>query len=160
LTLRSLESRTGRLSLLDFHGLHDHTPRLAALFLLTGLASVGFPGTFGFVGTELLVEGAVQVYPYVGSAVVLAAALNGIAVLQAYFRLFAGTRHPASISLHSRWSERFAVLTLAGLILGVGLFPQPGIASRFHAAMELVRLRQQLNSATTAAATASRGVND
>ena len=142
LTLRSLESRTGRLSLMEFHGMYEFTPRLAALFLLTGLASVGFPGTFGFVGTELLVEGAVQVYPYVGSAVVFTAALNGIAVLQAYFRLFAGTRHAASISLHSRLSERFAVLTVAVLILGGGLFPQPGISSRFHAAMELLHLRQ------------------
>jgi NADH-quinone oxidoreductase subunit M len=144
LTLRSLESRTGRLSLVDFLGLHEHTPKLAGLFLLTGLASVGFPGTFGFVGTELLVEGAVQVYPYVGSAVVFAAALNGIAVLQAYFHLFAGPRHPASISLQSRWSERLAVITLAGLILGGGLFPQPGIASRYHAATELIRSRSQL----------------
>src|SRR6185436_1418625 len=50
LALRSLESRTGRLSLVGFHGLYEHVPRLATLFLLTGLASVGFPGTFGFVG--------------------------------------------------------------------------------------------------------------
>jgi NADH-quinone oxidoreductase subunit M len=151
LTLRSLESRTGRLSLVDFHGLYEHTPRLAALFLLTGLASVGFPGTFGFVGTELLVEGAVQAYPYIGSAVVLAVALNGIAVLQAYFRLFAGPRLFASISLHSRWSERFAVLTLAALILGGGLFPQPGISSRYHAAKHLVSSRNQLSSPPPAA---------
>jgi NADH-quinone oxidoreductase subunit M len=141
LALRSLESRTGRLSLMDFHGLYEHTPRLAALFLLTGLASVGFPGTFGFAGTELLVEGAVQVYPYIGTAVVFAAALNGIAVLKTYFRLFAGTRHPASISLHSRLVERFAVMTLAALILGGGLFPQPGVASRYHAATAIIQAR-------------------
>ncbi|MGE3776003.1 MAG: proton-conducting transporter membrane subunit [Pirellulaceae bacterium] len=140
LTLRALEARTGRVSLADFHGLYEHTPTLAALFLLTGLASVGFPGTFGFVGTELLIDGAVQVYPHVGTAVVLAAGLNGIAVLHAYFKLFTGTRHVATISLRSRLSERVAVLILAGLILGGGLFPQPGIASRYHAAMQLVRL--------------------
>src|SRR5690606_21393752 len=52
LVLRSMEARTGRLSLADHHGMHEHTPMLAAFFLLTGLASVGFPGTFGFVGTE------------------------------------------------------------------------------------------------------------
>ena len=65
-------------------------PTLASLFLLTGLASIGFPGTTGFIGTELLIEGAVDVYPYVGMAVVAAAALNGIAILQVYFRVFTG----------------------------------------------------------------------
>ena len=56
-------------------------PVLAGFFLLTGLASIGFPGTIGFVAVELLVEGAVRAYPLIGAIVVLAAALNGIAVL-------------------------------------------------------------------------------
>ncbi|MGH7201751.1 MAG: proton-conducting transporter membrane subunit [Planctomycetaceae bacterium] len=142
LTLRSLEARAGRLSLARFHGLYEHTPTLAALFLLTGLASVGFPGTFGFVGTELLIDGVVQTYSYVGTAVVFAAALNGIAVLRAYFLLFTGTRHVTSISLRSRWPERLAVFALTFLILVGGLFPQPEIASRYDAAMQLIRSRQ------------------
>ncbi len=53
LTLRALEARRGRLFLRDFQGLYDHTPTLAVCFGLTGLASVGFPGTVGFVGMEL-----------------------------------------------------------------------------------------------------------
>ncbi len=146
LTLRSIEARTGRLSLTEYHGLYEHTPVLAAFFLLTGLASVGFPGTVGFVGMELLIDGAVQVYPHVGVAVVVAAALNGIAVVQAYFLLFTGRRHTASISLRGRLPERIAVLILAVLILGGGLFPQPGIASRYHAAMSIVHARKVLSN--------------
>ncbi len=141
LTLRSVESRTGRVTLDRFHGLYEQTPTLAALFLLTGLASIGFPGTVGFVGLELLIEGAVTVYPLVGMAVVVAAALNGIAILHAYFRIFTGTTHTASISLRARLSERVAVLILAVLILGGGLFPQPGVSSRYHAADALIKLR-------------------
>ena len=57
----------------------------------------------------------------------IAAALNGIAVVQAYFRLFTGTRHVSSVPLQVGLRERFAVLTLAALILGGGLFPQPGV---------------------------------
>src|SRR2546423_1816987 len=60
LTLRALEARFGRVSLAEFHGLYDHSPALAVCFLLTGLTSVGFPGTLGFVAAELLVDGAVQ----------------------------------------------------------------------------------------------------
>jgi NADH-quinone oxidoreductase subunit M len=144
LTLRSVESRTGHVSLNEYHGLYEHMPTLAALFLLTGLASIGFPGTVGFVGTELLIEGAVTVYPLVGMAVVVAAALNGVAILHAYFRVFTGTSHTASISMRVRFSERIAVLILAVLILGGGLFPQPGVSSRYHAADALLIQRGSL----------------
>ena len=115
LTLRALEARTGRLSLVDYHGLYEHMPNLAVFFLLTGLASIGFPGTVGFVGAELLVEGAVNVNPFVGMLVVLVAALNGIAVLHAYFRLFTGKRHTTSISLRSRWPEKSRRLAADGV---------------------------------------------
>ena len=143
LTLRSVEARTGRLSLSEFHGLYDHMSMLAAFFLLTGLASIGFPGTVGFVGTELLVEGALSASPLVGAAVILAAALNSLAVLHAYFRVFTGTRHRSSIDLSSRRPEQIAVLTLTFLILGGGLFPQPGITSRHQAAQEIIANREQ-----------------
>jgi NADH-quinone oxidoreductase subunit M len=144
LTLRSIEARIGRVSLAEFHGLYEHTPALAAFFLITGLASIGFPGTIGFVGVELLVEGAVDVYPLVGLAVVLAAALNGIAVLHAYFRVFTGRRYSPTISLRSRGPERIAVLILAALILGGGIYPQPSLSSRYHAASEIIEARRHL----------------
>jgi NADH-quinone oxidoreductase subunit M len=115
---------------------------LAVCFLLTGLASVGFPGTLGFVSTELLVHGAVGANLVVGVAVVAAAALNGIAVMRAYFLIFTGARHSATVSLGIGLRERFAVLTLAALILGGGLFPQPGVASRQRAAEELLEERR------------------
>jgi NADH-quinone oxidoreductase subunit M len=142
LTLRALEARFGRLSLTRFHGLYDHSPALAVCFVLTGLASVGFPGTLGFVAGELLVEGAVQADLFVGLAVALAAAINGIAVVRAYFCLFTGARSASTVSLAITPRERFAVLTLAALILGGGLFPQPGAQSRFHAAMAILRDRE------------------
>jgi NADH-quinone oxidoreductase subunit M len=141
LTLRSVEARVGRISMDEFHGLYEHMPTLAALFLLTGLASIGFPGTVGFIGTELLIEGAVSVYPSIGMAVVVAAALNGIAILHAYFRIFTGRRHAATFSLRARPSEKIAVLILSALIVGGGIYPQWGVASRYHAAIELIRHR-------------------
>jgi NADH-quinone oxidoreductase subunit M len=134
LTLRALEARYGRQSLAEFHGLYDQSPALATCFLVTGLASVGFPGTLGFVATELLVDGAVQTSLAVGVAVALAAALNGIAVLRAYFRLFTGARHVSSVSLRVGLRERIAVLILAALLLGGGLVPQAWVASRYRAA--------------------------
>jgi NADH-quinone oxidoreductase subunit M len=145
LTLRALEARRGRLSLANFQGLYDHTPALAVLFMVTGLASVGFPGTFGFIGTEMLVDGAVQAFPYVGVAVVIASALNGIAVVHAYFRLFTGTQHASLVSLQIGARERFAVVTLTALILIGGLVPQYNVGSRQRAADRILRERAEVS---------------
>jgi NADH-quinone oxidoreductase subunit M len=142
LTLRLLEARHGRLSLAGYHGLYEHTPLLAVCFFLTGMASVGFPGTFGFLGSELLVDGAVQSYPLVGAAVVIAAALNGIAVMKVYFLLFTGTRHVSAVPLGIGARERLAVLAIVALILGGGILPQPGVASRHHAAESILEERE------------------
>lgn len=144
LTLRALEGRCGRLSLAEYQGHYEHTPNLAMCFVLTGLASVGFPATFGFIGTELLVDGAVGVYPHIGVAVVVASALNGIAVVKAYLTLFTGKQYTSSVSLKIRARERYAVLALAALILAVGLWPQPNIHSRQDAADELLKHRASL----------------
>jgi len=148
LTIRALEARRGSLSLIEFQGMYEHTPNLAMLFMLTGLASVGFPGTFGFVGTELLVDGAVEAYPYVGIAVVAAAALSGIAVVRVFFLLFTGTRYTSTVSLLIGTRERIAVRTIAGLILIGGLLPQYLVASRYLAAEEILRQRTMVAGGT------------
>lgn len=143
LTMRCVESRMGRVSLSDFNGLYRHVPLLAALFLITGLASVGFPGTVGFIGLEMLVDGAVKSFPIVGALVVVVAALNGLAVIHAYFRIFTGRPHASSIDLNVRPAERAAVLVLTALILGGGLYPQLGVGGRYHAAVALSRARRR-----------------
>ncbi len=139
LTIRAVEARIGHVSLRQFHGLYPHVPILATFFLLTGLASIGFPGTIGFVGTELVIEGGVELHPWVGILIVVAASLNGIAILFGYFRLFTGTVHTATASLLARPNERIAVWTLSALIFLGGIFPQPGVQSRFHAATEILQ---------------------
>ncbi len=163
LTLRAVESRVGRLSLREFHGLYQQMPLLGTFFLLTGLAIVGFPGTVGFAGVELIVEGAVEVFPYVGMFVVIAAALNGIAILRVYFRLFTGTEYQTTFSMHARWPERAAVLVLSILIVGGGIYPQPGVQSRYHAAKEIMSRREanlagiERNSSSKTKLISSRG---
>jgi NADH-quinone oxidoreductase subunit M len=148
LTLRAVECRTGRISLSDYHGLYDHMPTLAVFFLLTGLACIGFPGSVGFIGAELLVEGVMSAYPHVGFLVILAGALNGIAVMSAYFKLFTGDVHTATISLGARPTERLAVWILSVLILGGGLFPQRGVESRYKAASEILSQRPNTPSSS------------
>jgi NADH-quinone oxidoreductase subunit M len=144
LTISALEARHGRLSLTGYHGVYEHTPLLAVCFLLTAMASVGFPGTFGFLGTEMVVDDAVHTFPSVGFVVVIAAALNGIAVVHAYFKLFTGTRFVSAVPLKVAPRERVAVLCLSALIFGGALYPQPMIQSRYRAAEQLLTRRTEL----------------
>jgi NADH-quinone oxidoreductase subunit M len=147
LTLRAVEARYGRLSLVSFHGLYAQSPMLAVCFLLTGLGSVGFPGTLGFIGADLLVEEALHANLIVGMLVAFTAAINGISIVRVYFHLFTGARHVSTISMAISGRERVAVLTLAALILGGGLFPQPGVKALHEAAEELVDQRQDYEAA-------------
>src|SRR5690606_28489271 len=82
-----------------------------------------------------------RVSPTMAVMVVVTTALNGIALLRVYFRLFTGTDHKTSISIQGRPSEKWAVVALTLLIIGGGLWPQPGVASRYDVARQIVNLR-------------------
>jgi NADH-quinone oxidoreductase subunit M len=141
-----LEARRGRLDLASYHGGYDRMPLLAFSFLAMGLACTGFPGTLGFIGQELLVDGAVDVFPVMGFAVVIASALTGLAVLRMYFSLFCGRSavlaHP-SLRLGSRPREAWTFVALVIALIGLGLAPRPLVDSRLDASNEILRLRQE-----------------
>ena len=140
-----LEARRGRLDLTSYHGGYDRMPLLAISFLAMGLACTGFPGTLGFIGQELLVDGAVDVFPVMGFAVVIAAALTGLAVLRMYFSLFCGRSdvlaHP-SLQLGLRPREAWTFVALVMVLIGLGVAPRPLADSRFDASDEILRTRQ------------------
>jgi NADH-quinone oxidoreductase subunit M len=141
-----LEARRGRLDLTSYHGGYDRMPLLAISFLAMGLACTGFPGTLGFIGQELLVDGAVDVFPVMGFAVVIASALTGLAVLRMYFSLFCGRpdvlAHP-SLRLGLRPREAWTFVALVIALIGLGLAPRPLADSRFDASDKILRLRQE-----------------
>jgi NADH-quinone oxidoreductase subunit M len=145
-TVMVLEARRGRLNLDSYHGGYDRMPLLAVSFLAMGLACTGFPGTLGFVGQELLVDGAVDVFPVMGFAVVIASALTGLAVLRMYFSLFCGRSdvltHP-SLRLGLRPREAWTFVALVIALIGLGVVPRPLVDSRFEASDEILRLRQE-----------------
>jgi NADH-quinone oxidoreductase subunit M len=143
-----LEARRGRLDLTNYHGGYDRMPLLAISFLGMGLACTGFPGTLGFIGQELLVDGAVDVFPVMGFAIVVASTLTGLAVLRMYFSLFCGRSDvlaPASLRLGLRPREAWTFVALVVTLIGLGLVPRPLVDSRFDASSEILRLRQDRN---------------
>ena len=144
-----LEARRGRLDLTTYHGGYERMPVLAISFLAMGLACTGFPGTVGFVAQELLVDGAVDVFPVMGFAVVIASALTGLAVLRMYFSLFCGRTevrlHP-SLQLGLRPREAWTFVALVAVLIGLGLAPRPLVDSRVEASDAILTLRQEQRS--------------
>jgi NADH-quinone oxidoreductase subunit M len=140
-----LEARRGRLDLTRYHGGYERMPVLAMSFLAMGLACTGFPGTLGFVGEELLVDGAVDTFPVMGFAVVIASALTGLAVVRMYFSLFCGRSDPLAhsglrLGLTRREAWTFVALVIA--LVGFGIAPRPLVDSRLAAGDDILRMRQ------------------
>ena len=58
--------------------------------------------------------------------------------MRAYWALFTGCRQVGISELPVTWAERLAILVLAVVIFGGGLFPQPGMNSRYGASQVVV----------------------
>lgn len=141
-TVLALEARRGRLDLTKHHGGYEQMPLLAASFLVLGLACTGFPGTLGFVGEEMLIEGAVHGFPALGFLVVAASALTGLAVLRMYFSLFCGSR-PSTLKLSLLRREAIVFGAVATALIVGGLVPQPIVASRLRASQSILERRTE-----------------
>ena len=135
-----LEARRGRLDLSQYHGGYEQMPSLATSFLVLGLSCTGFPGTLGFVGEELLVEGSVKNFPILGLFVVAMGAFTGLAVLRIYFSLFCGRRH-SGVRLPLLTREVLAFAAVASVLLGLGLAPRPVLSMGVEVGRSLAESR-------------------
>ncbi|WP_031499196.1 proton-conducting transporter membrane subunit [Bryobacter aggregatus] len=136
---QSVEARFGgNLSAEHYSGLASRMPRLAAFFIVTGLALVGLPGTLGFPAEDLLLHGTMSVHPLIGIVLPLSTALNAWNLFRLYSRIFLGKGARAVPEMVDALPRERWVLTAfaAALILG-GLAPQFIVNSRTHAAESL-----------------------
>jgi NADH-quinone oxidoreductase subunit M len=124
LAIWAVQARTGTARISELGGLVRSCPRLTLAFAAFSVASVGFPGSLGFVAEDLLVHGVLEVAPLVGAMMIVATALNGMALVRALFRTFFGpARIEAPADLRPR--ELWIVAGLAALAFGLGLWPAP-----------------------------------
>jgi NADH-quinone oxidoreductase subunit M len=138
-----------------FGGMAKHTPLLAAFFLLIGLASIGLPGTNGFVGEFLILLGAFKAY-WVYGAIAVTGVITGAAYFLWYYeRAIMGPVGKAvreSIwDLHPR--ETVIALSLSIMILWIGLYPAPFLRMMNGSVQALV---DRIDHGTVAAADTTR----
>jgi NADH-quinone oxidoreductase subunit M len=113
----------GSESLAELGGMAFRAPVLAALFLITALATLAMPGSGNFIGEILILFGAFEdklVYGLVASA--------GVALAAVYMiRLYQGTMHgragPAVESREIDTVNLAAVAPLVAIVIALGLYP-------------------------------------
>ncbi|MFT4083678.1 MAG: NADH-quinone oxidoreductase subunit M [Nocardioides sp.] len=142
-----LIQRKGTASISAIRGMEKHTPVLAGLFLVAGLATAGLPGLSQFVSEILVIISAFDYHWFVGAIAVTAVVLAAIYILLTYQRTFTGPDEPAGggspadgsaagSRAPARDLTRIEVGILAPLIVALvvfGFYPRP----LFHAANPL-----------------------
>ena len=100
-------------------------PRYAVFFMFMMLASVGLPGTSGFVGEMLVLVGAWKASSWVAFFTATGLVLGATYMLWLYRRVMFGTIESADVGAMERISRRevliFAPLTV--LVLWFGIYP-------------------------------------
>ncbi len=110
-----------------YGGLVHRMPAYALIFMLFMLASVGLPGTSGFVGEFLVLVGIFQVNTWVAALIATGLVLGAMYMLYLYRRVIFGALTKEHLSkvldLSPRELAVFAPLILA--MLWMGIYPMP-----------------------------------
>ncbi|MBM4121095.1 MAG: NADH-quinone oxidoreductase subunit M [Nitrospira sp.] len=114
-------------NLAAFGGLARKVPLLATFLLIIGLASIGLPGTNGFVGEFLILLGAFKAYWLYGTVAVTGVILGAAYFLWYYERamfgpLAQGLSHTMA-DLKGR--ELVIAVSLSVMVFWIGLYPSP-----------------------------------
>jgi NADH-quinone oxidoreductase subunit M len=153
-----LYSRQQTTQLSSFGGMAKQVPLLATFFLIIGLASIGLPGTNGFVGEFLILMGAFKARWWIGAIAVLGVIFGAAYFLWYYERAMLG---PAGKAVKSTMSDlQFREIVIASalsvMIVWIGLYPSPFLRIMNGSVQALV---DRLNHGTVAAFEAAAGEN-
>lgn len=122
-----LYTRRHSTQLAAFGGLAKKVPLLATYLLIVGLASIGLPGTNGFVGEFLILLGAFQAHWMYGAVAVTGVVFGAAYFLWYYERAMLGPLAQAAgqaiADLNLR--EQAIAVSLSVMIFWIGLYPSP-----------------------------------
>jgi NADH-quinone oxidoreductase subunit M len=122
-----LYDRTGSAELSAYGGLAARLPLLSTFVLVLGLASIGLPGTNGFIGEFLILLGAFRAHWLLAAIGVLGVILGAGYFLWYYERAFFGPARSVMVGpgLDLKPQEWGIAAALSVMILWIGLYPAP-----------------------------------
>ncbi|MFZ5943744.1 MAG: complex I subunit 4 family protein [Bacillota bacterium] len=108
----------------DFGGLAHQMPRIAAGFVIAGLASLGLPGLINFVAEFSIFVGAFRVYPVLAILAISGIVITAVYVLRVVQRVFFGPRNPKWDGLEdAKGIELVPIVILCAVLIYLGFFP-------------------------------------
>jgi len=121
-----LEDRTNTRTIEDLGGIASKAPVFAMFFAITMLASVGLPGTSGFIGEFMIILGAIKFNTTIGVLAGTSLIIGVCYMLWMFQRVFfeksnAATENFKDLSL----IEGLTFLPVIILIIVMGIYPQP-----------------------------------
>ena len=140
LLLGMLYERRHTRAIADFGGLAAAMPAFAAVFVFTALASIGLPGTSGFVGEFLALIGTFQTHPWV-------AAIGATGVIFAAYYMLPMVQRIVFNALDKEenrklpdlsWRERLVLAPLVIGMLWLGAYPKPVLERTEATVVELL----------------------
>ena len=113
-----------------YGGLADNMPMYALFFMLFTMASIGLPGTSGFVGEFLSLIGTYRVSSWAAIVATTGIILAAAYMLYLYWRVVYGTQRNADAAampdLNSR--ELWLLAPIAAVVLWMGIYPESFMA--------------------------------
>jgi NADH-quinone oxidoreductase subunit M len=108
-----------------YDGLVERMPQYAVVFMIFMLASVGLPGTSGFVGEFLVLVGLFQVDTWVALLCASGMVLGAAYMLYLYRRVIFGVMTKADLKSIADllWREKVVFAPLAAIVLWMGIYP-------------------------------------
>lgn len=120
----SLEARVGTATFPRLRGAVQTAPWAVGMWALISVATVGFPGTLGFVCEDLLLQSVIDTHPWAAFILIFVTALNGITLFMIFFRGLSGPKpsiqnppHIPDLRKRERIPLAFALISL--VLMGV-----------------------------------------
>ncbi|HEY5208865.1 MAG TPA: NADH-quinone oxidoreductase subunit M [Stellaceae bacterium] len=133
-----------------YGGLVHNMPKYAFVFMVFMLASVGLPGTSGFIGEFLALIGAFKINTWVAFFATSGLILSAVYMLYLYRRVVFGTitRDDVRAMLDLNWREMVVFAPMIAIVIWMGIYPssflrpmQPAIS---HIVQHLEASRQAM----------------
>ncbi|WP_265530773.1 NADH-quinone oxidoreductase subunit M [Sphingomicrobium marinum] len=113
-----------------YGGLADNMPAYSVLFLLFTMASIGLPGTSGFVGEFLALTGTYEMSTWAAIAATTGIILGAGYMLYLYWRICYGTQRNADAAAMPDLDARefLLLVPIAAAVMWMGIYPESFLA--------------------------------
>lgn len=115
--------------MISLGGIANHSRVFSILFMIVLLGSIALPLTNGFIGEFMLLTGIFIYNKWFAAAAALSVILGAVYMLRSYKKMMLGevnplTSSPVVLSANEKW----VLIIIAGLIIGIGIYPKPLLA--------------------------------